>query len=71
MAAAPVAFLAVLYAGGYLAQFIGNYADWKQGGGIPGDGTSPAVVSAGFVDCLGAAEKPPYGIYGIFICIGL
>ena len=71
MAAAPMAFLAVLYAGGYLAQFIGNYAAWKQEGGIPGDGTSPAVVSAGFVDCLGAAVKPPYGIYGIFICIGL
>lgn len=71
MAAAPVAFLTVLYAGGYLAQFIGNYAAWKQEGGIPGDGTSPAVVSAGFVDCLGAAVKPPYGIYGIFICIGL
>lgn len=68
---APVALLAILYAGGYLAQFIGNYAIWKQGGGIPGDGTSPAVASAGFMDCLGAAIKPPYGIYGIFICIGL
>ena len=36
MIAAPAALLGVLYAGGYLAQFIGNYAVWKQGGGIPG-----------------------------------
>ncbi len=63
--------LAVLYAGGYLAQVIGNYTVWKQGGGIPGDGTSPAAVSAAFTDCLGAAVRPPYGVYGIFICIGL
>ena len=26
---APVALLAILYAGGYLAQFIGNYMVWK------------------------------------------
>lgn len=71
MIAAPAALLAVLYAGGYLAQFIGNYAAWKQGGGIPGDGTAPPAVSPGFVDCLSAAVRPPYGIYGIFICIGL
>ncbi|MDE6640418.1 MAG: type IV secretory system conjugative DNA transfer family protein [Acetatifactor sp.] len=71
MIAAPAALLAVLYAGGYLAQFIGNYAVWKQGGGIPGDGTAPLAVSPGFVDCLSAAVRPPYGIYGIFICIGL
>ena len=71
MIAAPAALLAVLYAGGYLAQFIGNYAVWKQGGGIPGDGTSPVGISPGFMDCLRAAVTPPYGIYGIFICIGL
>ncbi len=71
MIAAPAALLGVLYAGGYLAQFIGNYAVWKQGGGIPGDGTSPAGISPGFMACLGAAVTPPYGIYGIFICIGL
>lgn len=71
MIAAPAALLAVLYAGGYLAQFIGNYAVWKQGGGIPGDGTSPSGISPGFMACLRAAVTPPYGIYGIFICIGL
>ena len=43
--AGPAAILAILYAGGYLAQFISNYAVWKQGGGIPGDGTSPVMAS--------------------------
>ena len=68
---APIAILAVLYAGGYLGQFIGNYALWKQGGGYPGDGTSPLPASPGLSACLRAAGHPPYGIYGIFICIGL
>ena len=67
---APIAILAVLYAGGYLGQFIGNYALWKQGGGYPGDGTSPLPASPGLSACLRAAVHPPYGIYGIFICIG-
>lgn len=44
---------------------------WKQEGGIPGDGTTPAPVSYDFIRCVGAAFRPPYGIYGIFICIGL
>ena len=68
---APIAILAVLYAGGYLGQFIGNYALWKQGGGYPGDGTSPLPPTPSFSVCLHAAVRPPYGIYGIFICIGL
>ncbi len=68
---APIAILAVLYAGGYLGQFIGNYALWKQGGGYPGDGTSPLPASPGLSACLRAAVHPPYGIYGLFICIGL
>ena len=67
----PAALLAVLYVGGYLAQFMGNYALWKQGGGGPGDGTAPSMASPGFLDCLRAALQPPYGLYGIFICVGL
>lgn len=68
---APTALIAVLYASGYLAQLIGNYAFWQQGGGYPGDGTSPAAASPHFFTCLTAVFRPPYGIYGIFICIGL
>ena len=71
MVAGPAAILAVLYAGGYLAQFIGNYAIWKQDGGIPGDGSSPIMASPGFFTCITAVFQPPYGLYGILICIGL
>lgn len=67
----PIAILALLYASGYLAQFIGNYAIWQQGGGFPGDGTSPAMASPAFFTCLAAVFCPPYGVYGILICIGL
>nr|WP_300789118.1 type IV secretory system conjugative DNA transfer family protein [uncultured Acetatifactor sp.] len=68
---APMAVLAILYVGGYLAQFIGNYALWKEGGGSPGDGTAPLMASPELMVCFQAALRPPHGIYGIFICIGL
>ncbi|MBM6895901.1 type IV secretory system conjugative DNA transfer family protein [Pseudoflavonifractor capillosus] len=71
MIAAPFAILAVLYAGGFLGQILGNYAAWKQGGGIPGDGTSPAAASPNFFTCLTSVLHPPYGVYGVLICIGL
>ncbi len=69
--ALPPALLAVLYAGGYLAQLISSYGAWKQGGGYPGDGTSPLPPSLSFFTCIQAAFIPPHGIYGIFICVGL
>ena len=50
---------------------FGNYAAWKQGGGIPGDGTSPAMASPDFFTCLASVFRPPYGVYGVLICIGL
>lgn len=71
MIVGPVAILAVLYAGGYLSQFIGNYAAWKQGGGVPGDGSSPVMASPDFFTCVTTVFQPPYGLYGILICIGL
>ena len=54
-----------------MAQLFGNYAFWKQGGGIPGDGTSPVIPSPDFFACLSAVFHPPYGIYGVLICIAL
>lgn len=67
----PLAILTILYAGGFLAQLLGNYAAWKQGGGIPGDGTSPEMASPDFFTCLTSVLHPPYGVYGALICIGL
>ena len=71
MIAAPLAVLSILYAGGYLAQFIGNYAVWQQGGGVPGDGTSPVMPTPDIFTCLTLVFRPPYGVYGVLICIGL
>ena len=61
----------MLYAGGYLAQFVGNYNSWQKAGGYPGDGTSPTLPSSAIMDCLKAVFTPPYGVYGIIICAGL
>lgn len=69
--AGPPVLLALLYAGGYLAQFIANYNAWKQAGGYPGDGTSPMMPSASFLTCIQSVFTPPYGVFGIFICAGL
>ena len=67
----PPLFAVMLYAGGYLAQFVGHYAAWQQSGGYPGDGTSPAMPSSAPTDCIAAVFTPPYGVYGIVICAGL
>lgn len=63
--------MAILYAGGYIAQFIRNYALWQQGGGIAGDGTAPKMASANFFSCLRAVFQLPYGLYGVGACIVL
>ena len=68
LALLPAALIAVLYAGGYLAQLFGNYAAWKQEGGYPGDGTSPGLASPDFITCILAVFRPPYGVYGILLC---
>ena len=60
-----------MYAGGYLAQFIGNYSAWKDAGGYPGDGTSPQMPSLSFLACMVHAFQLPYGIYGVCTCVGL
>ena len=62
---------ALLYAGGFVAQIIGNYKAWQLGGGYPGDGTFPASASTAPLDCLKAAVTPPYGFIGIGVCIGV
>lgn len=62
---------ALLYGGGYLAQFMRNYTVWKNAGGTPGDGTSPTTPSFGMASCFEAIFSFPYGVFGILICIGV
>ena len=65
----PVIMTALLYGGGYLAQFIRNYKVWQENGGTVYGGTAPKFPSSDFFSCLRAAFLFPYGFYGIGICI--
>lgn len=66
----PILFITLAYAGGYVTQFINNYQVWTSSGGIPGDGTSPALPSGSFSSCLLALTIFPYSLWGIFLCLG-
>ena len=67
----PPMLFALLYGGGYVAQFIRNYSEWKNAGNVPGDGTSPVMPSFKITACFEAIFAFPYGIFGILICIGV
>lgn len=67
--AAPFAVLAILYAGGYIAQFIYNYNTWQRSGASPGDGTSPDAASADIMTCLTSVFQFPEGLIGIGVCV--
>lgn len=66
----PIALLALLYAGGYVAQFIYNYDAWQAAGGSLYGGTAPAFPDPGFFPCLGAVFRFPSGLYGLGVCAG-
>ena len=57
----------VLYAGGYISQFIRNYQVWQAGGHVG----SPTVPSFALTACIDGLLSFPYGMYGVGICIGL
>lgn len=69
MFAIPIAVLALLYGGGYVAQFLYNYDVWQAAGG--GFGTAPQFPDYGFWVCLRSVLRFPYGLYGVGICIVL
>ncbi len=64
----PIVLLILLYCGGVIGQFISGYLTWQQGGGTPGDGTSPPFPSFSFSDCVKSAFVFPYGVAGVLIC---
>ena len=63
--------VAILYGGGYAAQFIRNYNEWQNAGGTMGDGSSPATPSFAIGECFKAMFTFPYGLIGIALCIGV
>lgn len=70
MVALPIAVTALLYGGGYIAQFLYNYEVWQDGGGTLYSGTSPQFPDAAFLTCILSVFRFPYGLYGVGICIG-
>ena len=65
----PVISLALLYGGGYIAQFIENYKIWTSAGGTPGNSGSPQMPTFEVLTCIRAAISFPYGLAGIGICL--
>ena len=66
----PLLF-ALLYGGGYAAQFIRNYNEWQHAGGTMGDGSSPVAPTFAIGECFKAMFTFPYGLIGIALCIGI
>ena len=66
--AAPLISFAILYGGGYAAQFIKNYKIWTSAGGTPGS-SSPVKPTLNAIACFKAAFSFPYGVIGCGICI--
>ena len=62
-------FLCILYAGGYIAQFICNYKVWTSAGNFAGNGSYPQAPSLHPMACLSALAQFPYNLYGIFLCL--
>lgn len=67
----PLLLFALLYGGGYIAQFIRNYREWQAAGGTPGGGTSPEMPSFSLDACFEAMFTFPYGVIGALICVGV
>ena len=63
----PAALAALLYGGGYIAQFLYNYDVWQAAGGS--FGTAPAFPNSGFFACIAAVFHWPYGLYGLGGCV--
>ena len=67
----PPLLFALLYGGGYIAQFIRNYTVWKNAGGTPGYGTAPVMPSFILSASFEALFTLPYGTIGGLICISV
>lgn len=71
LAILSVLLAALLYAGGYIAQFLINYHEWSASGNTPGNGTAPVFPSGSPAACFHALTVFPYSLYGIFLCLGI
>ena len=61
------ALAALLYGGGYIAQFLYNYDVWQAAGGT--FGTAPEFPDSNFFACITAVFRWPHGLYGVGGCV--
>ena len=61
------ALAALLYGGGYIAQFLYNYDVWQAAGGT--FGTAPEFPNSNFFVCIASVFRWPYGLYGVGGCV--
>ena len=71
LAILPFAIAALLYGGGYIGQFLYNHHVWQQAGGTLYSGTSPEFPDPGFLSCVLAAFRFPYGLYGVGVFVAV
>lgn len=67
MIALPIAIAALLYGGGFFAQFLYNYETWQAAGGS--FGTAPQLPDANFFACIAAVFRWPSGAQGLGLCV--
>ena len=63
----PIAAAALLYGGGFLAQFLYNYDLWQSQGGQ--FGTAPQLPDGNFFACIAAVFRWPSGPQGLGLCV--
>ena len=62
LVAGPILLTDVLYICGVISQFVENYKIWQRSGALPGDGTSPALPSFNFKECVMYVFSSQYGL---------
>ena len=65
----PIAVAALLYGGGFIAQFLYNYEVWQRSGAA--FGTAPQLPDANFFACLAAVFRWPSGLQGLGLCVAV
>ncbi|MBO5177810.1 MAG: type IV secretory system conjugative DNA transfer family protein [Lachnospiraceae bacterium] len=64
----PVLLFVILYASGFIAQFMINYNEWNDNGSVFGYETAPKLPSGEIAACIKAMTVVPYNLYGLLFC---
>jgi len=64
----PMLLFVILYASGFIAQFMINYNEWNDNGSVFGYETAPKLPSSEIAACIKAMTVVPYNLYGLLFC---